>query len=82
MIHYSGMKWYLFELTVYGIGAGLYTFRIPERFAPGAFDIWLSFHQIFHVSILFAMYLNMLGLKQAFMASHASDICHIKATHG
>ncbi|KAM3451245.1 hypothetical protein MY4038_007653 [Beauveria bassiana] len=76
------MKWYLFELTVYGIGAGLYTFRIPERFAPGAFDIWLSSHQIFHVSILFAMYLNVLGLKQAFMASHASDICHIKATHG
>ncbi|KAG8664346.1 uncharacterized protein FPOAC1_013684 [Fusarium poae] len=23
-------------------------FRIPERFAPGYFDIWLSSHQIFH----------------------------------
>ncbi|KAF7114207.1 hypothetical protein CNMCM5793_007785 [Aspergillus hiratsukae] len=34
MLQYSGMKWYLLELTFYGTGVGLYAFRIPERLAP------------------------------------------------
>ncbi|KAF3481875.1 uncharacterized protein GIQ15_04634 [Arthroderma uncinatum] len=46
MLQYSGMKWYLLELVLYGGGS-----RTPERFAPGKFDIWGSSHQIFHVSI-------------------------------
>ncbi|KAJ4153102.1 hypothetical protein LMH87_009607 [Akanthomyces muscarius] len=81
MIQYSGMKWYLLELAIYGGGAGLYAFRIPERFAPGKFDILCSSHQIFHVAILFAMSIHILGLVQAFMACHALDIGNIQAAH-
>ncbi|RYP70929.1 hypothetical protein DL769_004820 [Monosporascus sp. CRB-8-3] len=35
MLQYSGMKWYLLELTFYGTGVSLYAFRIPERLALG-----------------------------------------------
>lgn len=54
-------------------------FRIPERFAPGKFDIWGSSHQIFHVSILYAMYTNTIGLRQALTAYHTLDVCSIQA---
>ncbi|KAJ6789853.1 hypothetical protein PWT90_11157 [Aphanocladium album] len=78
---YSGMNWYLLELAIYGAGTALYALRIPERFAPGRFDIWCSSHQIFHVAILCAMYIHTFGLMQAFTACHALDICKIQASH-
>ncbi|PWI64979.1 hypothetical protein PCL_08338 [Purpureocillium lilacinum] len=52
MLQYSGMKWYLLELAVYSIGVSLYMLRLPERLAPGKFDIWGSSHQIFHVAVM------------------------------
>ena len=55
--------------------------RIPERFAPGKFDIWGSSHQIFHVSILCAMYINVIALMQAFTACHTLNLCSIQAAH-
>ncbi|KAI1016210.1 hypothetical protein LB504_009183 [Fusarium proliferatum] len=81
MLEYSGMRWYLVELVLYGGGCCLYAFRIPERFAPGHFDIWFSSHQIFHVSILCAMYVHTIALIQAFTACHTLDICHIQSAH-
>ncbi|KAI1178590.1 hemolysin-III protein [Nemania sp. FL0916] len=81
MLEYSGMKWYLLELVFYGGGVSLYGFRIPERFAPGKFDIWGSSHQIFHVSILCAMYIQAIALTQAFTACHTLDICSIQAAY-
>ncbi|EED11851.1 adiponectin receptor, putative [Talaromyces stipitatus ATCC 10500] len=62
MLQYLGMKWYLLELTFYGIGVSVYAFRFPERLAPGKFDIWGSSHQIFHVAILCAMYTHQAAL--------------------
>ncbi|KAI1012459.1 hypothetical protein LB504_013139 [Fusarium proliferatum] len=56
-------------------------FRIPERFAPGHFDTWLSSHQIFHVLILCAMYMHTIALTQAFTACRTLDICHIQFVH-
>jgi adiponectin receptor len=79
MLEYSGMRWYLLELVLYGGGVSLYGSRVPERFAPGKFDIWFSSHQIFHVSILCAMYVNTIALTQAFTASHTLDLCSIQA---
>lgn len=35
-------------------GALLYGYRVPERFAPGWFDIVLSSHQLFHVAVVAA----------------------------
>jgi len=40
--------------------------RIPERFAPGRFDIWGSSHQIFHVLVLAAAVTHLVGLLKAF----------------
>jgi hypothetical protein len=50
-------------------------FRVPERFAPGLFDIWLSSHQIFHVSILCAMYMHTIALKETLTASRTLVMC-------
>ncbi|KAI6083015.1 mPR-like GPCR protein [Hypoxylon rubiginosum] len=76
MLQYSGMRWYMLELILYGAG-----FRIPERFAPGKFDIWGSSHQIFHISILCAMYVHAVGLTQAFAAYHSLDICNMRTAY-
>ena len=57
-------------------------FRVPERFAPGKFDIWGSSHQIFHVAILCAMYTQGVALTKAYMACHTLDLCGIQAAHG
>ncbi|KAJ5242225.1 uncharacterized protein N7469_000552, partial [Penicillium citrinum] len=81
MLQYSGMKWYLLELVLYGGGVALYGSRTPERFSPGKYDIWGSSHQIFHVCILCAMYVNVIALVQAFTSCHTLDICSIQATH-
>ena len=43
---------------LYLIGTGLYGARIPERFAPGKFDILLHSHQIFHVCVVAAAYVH------------------------
>ncbi|EHK17759.1 mPR-like GPCR protein [Trichoderma virens Gv29-8] len=71
MLQYSGMKWYLLELTFYGTG----------RLAPGRFDIWGSSHQIFHVAILCAMYTHVTALLQGFMTCHTLDVCQLQGVH-
>ncbi|KAK3373930.1 hemolysin-III protein [Lasiosphaeria ovina] len=81
MLQYSGMKWYLLELVFYGAGVSLYAFRIPERLAPGRFDIWGSSHQIFHVAILFAMYTHVTALLQGFTSCHTLDVCQLQGVH-
>ena len=51
----------------YLIGAVLYSTRIPERFAPGRFDLVLSSHNIFHVLVVLGAYIHyhaaMISLK-------------------
>ncbi|KAL9489364.1 hypothetical protein ACSS6W_001641 [Trichoderma asperelloides] len=81
MLQYSGMKWYLLELTFYGAGVTLYALRIPERLAPGRFDIWASSHQIFHVAILCAMYTHVTALLQGFTTCHTLDVCSLQGVH-
>ena len=48
----------LLMASVYVSGAGLYASRIPERFFPGKFDIWASSHQLFHICVLIATYIQ------------------------
>ncbi|CZT20872.1 related to membrane proteins, contain hemolysin III domain [Ramularia collo-cygni] len=81
MMRYSGLKWYLLEMVPYGLGVTLYAFRVPERFVPGYFDFWGASHQIFHVSILFGMFIHVVGLNEAFTACHTVDLCKIQAAH-
>ncbi|KAI0203571.1 hemolysin-III protein [Astrocystis sublimbata] len=82
MLNYAGMRWYLIELTFYGTGVALYAFRIPERLAPGKFDIWGSSHQIFHVAILCAMYTHLTALLQGFTNAHTLDVCQLQGLKG
>ena len=44
----------LMMAAIYIGGGALYACRIPERFWPGAFDVWASSHQLFHVCVVIA----------------------------
>jgi adiponectin receptor len=44
--------------------------RVPERWAPGKFDIWGSSHQIFHVLVVCAAAAHLVGLLKAFDHEH------------
>ncbi|CAF5186634.1 unnamed protein product [Rotaria magnacalcarata] len=48
--------------ALYIIGAGLYAARIPERLAPGLFDIWFQSHQLFHVFVVAAACVHYYGI--------------------
>ncbi|XP_045469162.1 adiponectin receptor protein isoform X2 [Harmonia axyridis] len=48
----------------YIAGTMLYALRVPERFYPGKFDIWLHSHQIFHVFVLGGAYFHYQGLME------------------
>ncbi|KAJ9611340.1 hypothetical protein H2200_004524 [Cladophialophora chaetospira] len=63
-------EWMIYEGIQYTLGAALYAARVPERFAPGKFDIWGSSHQIFHVLVLTAAGTHLAGVIKAF------DYCH------
>jgi adiponectin receptor len=46
--------------------------RIPEKLAPGSFDIWGSSHQVFHVLVVMAAGAHLIGLLKAFDYAHSS----------
>lgn len=46
--------------------------RVPERWAPGSFDIWGSSHQIFHVLVVMAAGAHLMGLLKAFDHAHSA----------
>ena len=41
---------------------GIYLARIPERLAPGVFDIWFQSHQLFHVFVVAAACVHYYGI--------------------
>ncbi|KAH7248270.1 mPR-like GPCR protein [Fusarium solani] len=56
--------------AMYIFGAALYAARWPERSFPGAFDIWGSSHQIFHMFVLLAAATHFYGMAKAFDYHH------------
>jgi len=59
----AGATQYLILVAaLYVIGAGLYAARIPERLAPGLFDIWFQSHQLFHVFVVAAACVHYYGI--------------------
>ena len=56
-------------------------FRIPERLAPGKFDVWGSSHQFFHVAILCAMCTHVAAMLHGFTACHTLDMCQLRDAH-
>jgi len=65
-----GLNWVLAQGGLYIFGAFLYAARWPERQFPGAFDIWGSSHQLFHILILFAAASHLYGMTKAFDFHH------------
>jgi len=43
------LSWLLLMGAFYLVGAFIYANRIPEKWAPGKFDLWFNSHQIFHI---------------------------------
>ena len=66
-----GLDWVVLQGALYILGAAIYAARVPERLQPGSFDIWGSSHQIFHVLVVLAAAVHLVGLVQAFDYEHA-----------
>jgi adiponectin receptor len=65
-----GVKWVVLQGALYISGAALYAARIPEKYYPGTFDIYLHSHQIFHFLVVAAAASHLVGLVKAFHSKH------------
>ncbi|XP_044762754.1 adiponectin receptor protein isoform X1 [Coccinella septempunctata] len=76
----KSLGWLILMGILYIIGAMMYALRVPERFFPGKFDIWLHSHQIFHVFVLGGALVHYHGISE--MAMHRVTIgqCEISDT--
>ncbi len=45
------------------LGAVLFALRVPERWKPGAFDLFFSSHQLFHVCVVTAALVHYKGIN-------------------
>lgn len=52
------------------MGANFYQAKVPERFAPGRFDVWGHSHQIFHVCVLLGAASHLTGAIKGFDYNH------------
>jgi adiponectin receptor len=62
----TGMPYYLLEGAIFILGVMFYAFRFPESSIPGKFDMWGSSHNIFHVLVVIATLVHLVGIWQAF----------------
>ena len=69
-IHYSTYKYYslvMQQLTAWALsftlGAIIYACRIPERWSPSTFDIFLHSHQLFHIFVVIGFVFQLLMVK-------------------
>ena len=69
------MLYYLTEGLLLILGAFFYAARIPESIRPGKFDIWGSSHQIFHVMVVLATVVQLLGIFEAFDYNYRHRKC-------
>lgn len=49
--------------------------RIPERWRPGAFDLWGQSHQIFHVLMAVGLTVHFFAFAKAFDYAHTIKRC-------
>ena len=45
------------------LGAAIYALRVPERWKPGAFDLWFSSHNLFHICVVTAALVHYVGVR-------------------
>ncbi|KAK9874277.1 hypothetical protein WA026_002629 [Henosepilachna vigintioctopunctata] len=72
MVFQKALGWMILMALLYIIGATLYALRVPERFYPGKFDIWLHSHQIFHVFVLGGAFVHYYGITE--IARHRMEV--------
>jgi adiponectin receptor len=63
----KSLGWLILMGLLYIMGAMLYALRVPERWFPGKFDIWLHSHQIFHVFVLGGAFVHYHGISEMAM---------------
>ncbi|KAJ1028594.1 hypothetical protein NDA16_001760 [Ustilago loliicola] len=68
-----GLRFLITSGALYVVGAGLYAARVPERFAPGRFDMLGASHQIFHVLILGAAAAHYVSIRRAYAFWHTVE---------
>ncbi|KAH8820307.1 mPR-like GPCR protein [Xylogone sp. PMI_703] len=78
MARETGIPYYLAEGVLLGIGVFFYATRIPECFKPGVFDIWGSSHQLFHIFVVFATAVHLVGILTAYQWHYHHQTCSIK----
>ncbi|CAD6446295.1 cb01f7fd-419a-4c33-a0d2-99a92df966fc [Sclerotinia trifoliorum] len=74
----TGMPWYLGEGGVLVLGAMVYALRIPECYFPGKFDIIGHSHQIFHLLVVGAAGLHLVGLLKAYNYEYYHPRCGLR----
>lgn len=68
-----GLRFLITSGALYVLGAGLYAARVPERFAPGRFDMLGASHQIFHVLIFGAAAAHYVSIRRAYAFWHTVE---------
>lgn len=77
-----GLRFLILSGALYVVGALLYAARIPERFAPGKFDLLGASHQIFHLLILAAAAAHYISLRRAYAFWHTVETLGSTGTQG
>ncbi|KAF8884916.1 hemolysin-III related-domain-containing protein [Gymnopilus junonius] len=75
LISEMGVNWLLTSGALYIGGALLYANRIPERFAPGRFDLFLASHQIFHFCVVLAALAHYKGVLVCLRYRLSQPLC-------
>lgn len=65
-----GWGFFVLEFLFYGTGVAIYAAKVPEKWAPGRFDVWGASHQIFHVCVLLGAGAHLWGVVRAFAWNH------------
>ncbi|SJX61828.1 related to Adiponectin receptor 1 [Sporisorium reilianum f. sp. reilianum] len=68
-----GLRFLILSGALYVVGALMYAARVPERFAPGRFDMLGASHQVFHVLILAAAAAHYVSIRRAYAFWHTVE---------
>jgi hypothetical protein len=79
-IVYEAMKYDAMMGIAYLSAASVYALRVPEKWYPGRFDLWMHSHQIFHVLIVIGCYLHYMSVIDLVKWRDASGGCALELT--
>mmetsp|Transcript_15130 Transcript_15130/g.32811 ORF Transcript_15130/g.32811 Transcript_15130/m.32811 type:complete len:509 (+) Transcript_15130:114-1640(+) len=68
--------------AIYIMGAFVFALRVPERWFPGKFDLFLHSHQIFHVAVVAAAVIHYRSVMLMLEWRDASGGCAVPVTSG